>query len=197
MSIGTDGSIDGEVDRSPVSTDQREARTSNQNLLDGVRALIQGAKSCLESGQMSQIGHARYKVIEGLALLEMYIARTPVVEMTPRLSKSHAKRIIQDWIEDNEHVALVKASWPDLHEAYVALKAIADSPVETSPPLNPISPLELATLFHDRYEELAPHFGYETRKDTRQFSSETPNGRLMIAVCARILDRFRPAVEPT
>ena len=55
------------------------------------------------------------------------------METTPRLSKAHAKRILQDWIEDNEHVALVKASWPDLHKAYAALKAIADSPEEPSP----------------------------------------------------------------
>jgi hypothetical protein len=30
MSVGTDGSMDSEVDRSPVSADQREVRTSNE-----------------------------------------------------------------------------------------------------------------------------------------------------------------------
>lgn len=47
----------------------------------------------------------------------------------------------------------------------------------------------LARKFHDTYEELAPSFGYETRKDTKQFDPESPNGRLMIAVCAKLLER--------
>lgn len=46
---------------------------------------------------------------------------------------------------------------------------------------------ELAILFHDTYERLAPDFGYETREETREFDEETPNGRLMIAVCGEIL----------
>jgi len=45
----------------------------------------------------------------------------------------------------------------------------------------------LARKFHDLYEELAPSFGYETRQDTREFDPTTPNGRLMIAVCERLL----------
>ena len=45
---------------------------------------------------------------------------------------------------------------------------------------------ELAVRFHDTYERLAPSFGYETRQETRQFDPETPNGRLMIAVCAEL-----------
>jgi hypothetical protein len=44
----------------------------------------------------------------------------------------------------------------------------------------------LARRFHDAYERLAPSFGYETRKDTRAFDPTTPNGRLMIAVCAEL-----------
>lgn len=46
-----------------------------------------------------------------------------------------------------------------------------------------IRPEELAILFHDTYERLAPEYGYETRKDTRDFD---PN-KLMIAVCGHIL----------
>lgn len=46
---------------------------------------------------------------------------------------------------------------------------------------------ELAILFHDTYERLAPDFGYETRPDTKQFDPTTPNGRLMIAVCEVVL----------
>ena len=47
--------------------------------------------------------------------------------------------------------------------------------------------LEAARLFHDTYERLAPSFGYETRKETRQFDPESPNGKLMIAVCREVL----------
>lgn len=50
-----------------------------------------------------------------------------------------------------------------------------------------INGIELATLFHETYERLAPEFGYKTREDTKYFDSSTPNGRLMIAVCEEIL----------
>lgn len=50
--------------------------------------------------------------------------------------------------------------------------------------------LELATLFHETYERLAPDFGYETRRETRQFDPDSPNGKLMIAVCKEILERL-------
>lgn len=46
---------------------------------------------------------------------------------------------------------------------------------------------KLARKFHYTYEQLAPSFGYETRKDTKQFDPETANGKLMIAVCKEIL----------
>ncbi len=42
--------------------------------------------------------------------------------------------------------------------------------------------LELAVLFHETYERLAPEFGYETRKDTKLLKLNTPNGQLMLAV---------------
>lgn len=51
-----------------------------------------------------------------------------------------------------------------------------------------IDALKLAVLFHDKYENLAPHFGYQTREETRVFDPTTPNGRLMLTVCAEILD---------
>jgi hypothetical protein len=54
-------------------------------------------------------------------------------------------------------------------------------------PLTPDTPLQLAELFHETYERLAPSFGYDTRPDTRAFNPETPNGRLMVAVCRKIL----------
>jgi hypothetical protein len=51
---------------------------------------------------------------------------------------------------------------------------------------HPTDALRLATRFHETYERLAPSFGYETRQDTKKFDPETPNGRLMVAVCAEL-----------
>ncbi len=45
---------------------------------------------------------------------------------------------------------------------------------------------ELARLFHDTYERLAPSFGYTTREETRVFDPDSPNGRLMIAVAVEV-----------
>jgi len=42
-------------------------------------------------------------------------------------------------------------------------------------------------LFHNTYESLAPDFGYETREDTKAFDPKSANGKLMVAVCERIL----------
>lgn len=41
--------------------------------------------------------------------------------------------------------------------------------------------------FHNTYEMLAPQFGYETRKDTKQFDFDSPNGKLMYATIERIM----------
>ncbi len=48
----------------------------------------------------------------------------------------------------------------------------------------------LALWFHESYERLSPNFGYETRPETRQFDAESSNGKLMIAVCAEILQKL-------
>ena len=45
----------------------------------------------------------------------------------------------------------------------------------------------LAEAFHSAYERLAPSFGYETREDTKTFSPDSQNGKLMVATCANIL----------
>lgn len=55
-------------------------------------------------------------------------------------------------------------------------------------PKNETLALALAVKFHDVYERLAPRFGYETRPDTKKFNPDTPNGKLMIAVCAELLN---------
>lgn len=50
--------------------------------------------------------------------------------------------------------------------------------------------LQLAMVFHEAYERLAPQFGYETRKETEEFDKDSPNGRLMIAVCGEVMDWY-------
>lgn len=53
-------------------------------------------------------------------------------------------------------------------------------------PTEKIDVRRLARQFHDSYERLAPRFGYETHPETREFDPESPNGRLMQAVCAEV-----------
>jgi len=45
----------------------------------------------------------------------------------------------------------------------------------------------LAQNFHAVYERLAPSFGYETRPETRGWVADSPNGKLMRAVCAELI----------
>lgn len=66
----------------------------------------------------------------------------------------------------------------------------ADTPDGFSGKMEPLTPLVLATAFHDTYERLAPAHGYETRVETRNFDASSPNGKLMIAVCGEILARL-------
>lgn len=52
-----------------------------------------------------------------------------------------------------------------------------------------------ARLFHDKYEGLAPSFGYETRTDMKIFIPDSPNGKLMQAVCSEIMNAQLDEVE--
>jgi len=49
--------------------------------------------------------------------------------------------------------------------------------------------IQLAKMFHESYEELAPQFGYETREASRKPWEDVPekNQKLMIAVAGKIL----------
>lgn len=53
-------------------------------------------------------------------------------------------------------------------------------------------PEQLAQLFHETYERLAPDFGYKTREASAKPWSEVPdqNKNLMIAVCAEIQNKM-------
>jgi len=52
---------------------------------------------------------------------------------------------------------------------------------------------QIARQFHDTYERLAPEYGYETRKDTKEFNPNSKNGKLMIRVCNEVVTK---ATEP-
>ncbi len=56
-----------------------------------------------------------------------------------------------------------------------------------------LNQFDLAKLFHETYERLAADFGYTTRPETRNFGPDTPNGPLMIAVAAEVLEYISPA----
>jgi len=51
---------------------------------------------------------------------------------------------------------------------------------------------QLAQLFHETYEQLAPDYGYETRKESAVPWTEVPepNKRLMCAVAGKVLAAF-------
>jgi len=53
----------------------------------------------------------------------------------------------------------------------------------------PPGPEDVARLFHETYERLAPDFGYETRRESAVPWEDVPeqNKRLMVAVAAEIL----------
>ena len=54
-----------------------------------------------------------------------------------------------------------------------------------------ISAIKVAVFMHEKYEELAPSYGYETKDETKVFKAYTPNGKLMIAVCRELLGYLR------
>lgn len=52
----------------------------------------------------------------------------------------------------------------------------------------------IARRFHEFYEQSAQFFGYETKKETKNFDPESPNGRLMVWVCYEIIKEERQRI---
>jgi hypothetical protein len=52
-----------------------------------------------------------------------------------------------------------------------------------------VTPEELARLFHETYEQLAPEYGYKTREASAVSWADVPEGnrRLMVATAAEVL----------
>jgi len=81
----------------------------------------------------------------------------------------------------------IEAEERRLHKDPMILK----HPPTAATPAPLTSPEEImARRFHDAYEKLAPSFGYNTRQETREFDPDSPNGRLMMAVCAEVMDEL-------
>ncbi len=71
----------------------------------------------------------------------------------------------------------------------VAKKSTPDKAPATKKPAKKLSPAQqLARLFYETYERMAPDFGYTTNKATRKFNPASPNAKLMVAVAQEILD---------
>lgn len=54
---------------------------------------------------------------------------------------------------------------------------------------------EYTLKFHKYYERLAPNYGYETRKDTKEFDFNSNNGKLMYATVSEIISPLLQKVE--
>lgn len=74
---------------------------------------------------------------------------------------------------------------PPMRCPFCKMHAIAAQPEQPEPGVltAAMSPEQVARMFHECYERLAPSFGCETRKETRSFDAHSANGKLMIAVC--------------
>lgn len=55
----------------------------------------------------------------------------------------------------------------------------------------------LARRFHGFYEQSASAFGYKTKKETKEFDPESPNGRLMAWVCYEIVKEEKQRILAT
>src|SRR5690606_31714952 len=76
-----------------------------------------------------------------------------------------------------------------------ARAALAHPPVSDAAPSQTVTAEELARLFHETYERLAPEHGYQTRPESAKPWEQVPeqNRRLMVAVCGIVLDALTSA----
>lgn len=109
-----------------------------------------------------------------------------------------AEAIFQKHYARDSHYASGEAVWQPCDDLIGLLTQIDNmvsglSRLEAAavPELSLEDVVRLAERFHETYERLAPSFGYETRPETRQFDPTTPNGKLMIAVCAELASLVR------
>mgnify|MGYP001572898095 CR=1 FL=1 len=109
--------------------------------------------------------------------------RRAVKDLTAKLAEVEAER--DPWERAFDDLSLKYLEMGERLEAQLARyhAALAEDQI-----------LEVTILFHHIYERLAGGFEYETKKETRIFDPESPNGRLMLATVKEILaDRRRAA----
>jgi len=75
--------------------------------------------------------------------------------------------------------------------AFISLLRMAEAR-PPAPQSVELAALDLARRFHETYERLAPQFGYATCDDTKAFDPQSPNGKLIIAVCGEIAQALAP-----
>lgn len=100
------------------------------------------------------------------------------------VAKMRELQILDLWFTPIYEFEEVKSDWlKQNHLDYYYKEGI----MSNKPKQVTLEEVELAILFHNTYERLAPSFGYETRVDTKSLDITTPNGKLMIAVCKEII----------
>ena len=95
----------------------------------------------------------------------------------------NTKLIIDKFEKDFREYLEASITHAELQTPYEPLSSEDESQEKAQ---NQVS-VSLAMKFHRYYEELAPKYGYETREDTKKFDSKSKNGKLMVAVCEKIL----------
>lgn len=85
-----------------------------------------------------------------------------------------------DWLQ-------VRAARQEAERVWRSMWLAASDTSSATPYQLPWTPEETARRFHEAYEHFAPAFGYKTRSDTREWNSDSANGRLMIAVIRNVL----------
>lgn len=131
MSVGTNGSMDGEVNRSPVSTDQREVRTSNPLAL---RMAMTENSGC-GSTPMLKIMFRTTAEMSAAADQIRALAKLPDETTADKWHISIGKALMDKLVRDHPYVA-----WEQIPtESVVAfLNEPSGSPVEPSEPRMPL-----------------------------------------------------------
>ena len=144
---------------SALSLDRAEALEAER---DELRAQVENL--------MQAIANWGQRVLPGVGVEEHLLARIQELRAEVERRADHHAHYHQ--------ICSMGGNTPCSHEAAVERLRAA---------LDPARAAEVAMLFHDTYERLAPTFGYETREETRQFDPTSPNGALMIAVAGSVL----------
>ena len=111
--------------------------------------------------------------------------------MEKAIREALGKAVYATW--QSRHPQGATLPWAELDEDWQELEQ-QRAEVAVMTYLGTLDAEQLAEFFHTTYEALAPKYGYETRPATAKSWSEIPednnNKRLMIAVCAEVVQKF-------